>query len=106
MNDIINVPTSIRQHMESAMSLVQQQKPVQASVLVGSALTELAKSQPDVFGALVAAKLGVRQITIETRELIPVERKPINRDWELALLLFPQQPTHTERITTKTIRIW
>lgn len=110
MNEIFNLPSSVLQHMQNSMTPARMEPtppPMQASILVGSALTELARLQPELFGALVGAKLGVSEIVIETRELTPIPQEPVRNVLDFLLRLDNSRPKtrYSEKITVKRIRI-
>lgn len=65
MTDIVTVPQSILQRLEQVQSLNAQNRRPEASAALAQVFSELARSQPELCGLLMATQLGHRQVTFQ-----------------------------------------
>ncbi|MGV3615296.1 MAG: hypothetical protein ACO1SV_08175 [Fimbriimonas sp.] len=64
MNDLSTLPASVRYQLERAQNLVQQDRPQEAQSLFREAATTLARTNPELCGALMASSLGYTELTL------------------------------------------
>lgn len=103
MKDLATMPLSVRQQIERAGTLAQQNRPQQARAAFEAAVTELARHDPRMCGALFGIMLGHTTMTAtettENRTMIRNARKV------LGITIASDEITTTDtRSTTRQIR--
>lgn len=89
MRELATLPTSIRQRLEMASSLMDQNRPNEAETVLRQAGMEMARSNPELCALIMVALQGHRgftSTTVEVRESVErIEHKflgiPIAEEW-------------------------
>ena len=69
VNELSNLPYSVRQQMEQAKTLASQSRNGEAQTFVKQAATELARTKPELCALVVAAHYGYTQLTSREVEI-------------------------------------
>jgi hypothetical protein len=64
---IVSFPPSVQQQLDEAQALLRAQATPVPAAFLGQAGVELAKANPELFLAVVAAQLGVQKVVVEER---------------------------------------
>lgn len=68
MKELATLPTSIRQRLELAETLTQQNRPEEAKSVLGQAALELAKTAPELCALVLAAACGAKSVAGRIQE--------------------------------------
>lgn len=68
MKELATLPTSIRQRLELAQSLINEKRPEEARTVLAQAAVELAKVAPELSALVQAAAYGAKGVVGRIRE--------------------------------------
>ncbi len=103
MGDLATMPLSVRQQIERAGNLAQQNRPTEAKAAFEAAVTELAKHDPKMCGALFGLVLG--HTTITATEVMTTQKVVRNAKKVLGITYSSDEVTTTDTSTvTRQIR--
>lgn len=68
MNELVSIPGSIRQRIEHAQRLLEQDRPKEAESQLRAAELELARSSPELYAVLAAMNRGYRGMEVSQTE--------------------------------------
>jgi hypothetical protein len=98
MIDITTLPATVRQHLEKSNALARQVQEAESDREFTAAVTELARTAPDLAALLVAASMGRREI-----EATLIEKMEFYERVERSFLGFSVGPEFVPLTTCKTV---